>query len=336
MRLRIPLLLVALLFTVGGIPSCFNRAAAPSADPNAIERVDDHPLYVMHLNEDYGFNEFLKKGRQPSAFSDTPSEVVPWACTVFGALSPRGDMILGRNFDWDNHPAMLLFADSPDGYASASMVDIYYLGFTGKGEIPVSERERLREAAFIPFDGMNEKGLAVGMMAIPTIKPAFDPNKVTLGELNLMRLVLDYAQNVDEALALLQNYNVDFSEGPTIHYLLADKTGHSAIVEYRDSQSSGGAMLILRNDRPWQVSTNFAFALEQPQGANSSCPRYNRAYDALALAEGKLTPGQAMTLLQQVSQPHTQWSVTYNLTQGTIQLVMDRHYDQVRTFSLRR
>ncbi len=42
-----------------------------------------------------------------------------------------------------------------------------------------------------------------------------------------------------------------------------------------------------------------------------------------------------MTLLQQVSQDSTQWSVTYNLTQGNLELVMDRHYDQVKTFSIR-
>ncbi len=336
MKKAIPFVILALLALAAGGLFFLDRAASPPRDDSAIERVDDHPLYVMHLNEDYGFKEFLKKGTQPRSISIKPVQMLPWACTVFGALGSEGHMILGRNFDWDNHPALLLFADSPDGYASASMVDIYYLGFTGKGEIPMSERERLRQAAYMPFDGMNEKGLAVGMMAVSTIKPAYDPQKVTLSELNLMRLMLDYAENVDEALALLPNYNVDFTGGPTIHYLLADKSGHSAIVEYQDSQSSGGGILILRNDRPWQVSTNFSFSLEQPQGANSSCPRYNHAYETLAQANGKLTPGQAMTLLQQVSQPSTQWSVTYNLTEGTIQLVMDRHYDQVRDFSLQR
>ncbi len=270
-------LAVAAVATVGLF--FLDRAASPPRDGIAIERVDDHPLYVMYLNEGYGFDEFLKKGIRP-------------------------------------------------------MVDIYYLGFTGKGEIPVSDRERLREAAFIPFDGMNEKGLAVGMMAIGTVKPDYDPSKVTLSSLNLIRHMLDYAQNVDEALAVLQNFNVDFTGGPTIHYLLADRSGHSAIVEYRDSQSSGGGILVLKNDRPWQVSTNFSFSLEQPQGANSSCPRFNRAYETLAQANGKQTPGQAMALLQQVSQSSTQWSVTYNLTQGTMQLVMDRQYGQVRSFAL--
>lgn len=311
------------------------RGAEPGRVHETIQRVDDHPLYVMHLQEDYGFKDYLKKGIPPRSSSSRTIEAPSWACTVFGALSAEGDRILGRNFDWYNHPALLLFADSPDGYASASLVDISYLGFTGNGNIPDSERERLREAAYIPFDGMNEKGLAVGMMAISAVKPVSDPHKVTLSSLNLIRLVLDYAENVEEALALIQNYNVDFGQ-PTIHYLIADKSGHSAIVEYQDAQSANGSgILILRNGRPWQVSTNFSFSREQPQGANSSCPRYNLAYGALEQAGGKLTQAEAMEVLRQVSQPTTQWSVTYNLTQGTIQLVMDRHYGQVRSFALR-
>lgn len=334
MKNRTIILLFGLTVVAAGALLFWNRTAKPETDNDRIERVDDHPLYVMHLNEDYGFREFLRKGIQPRAVSVITARMPKWSCTVFAALNPQGEKILGRNFDWDNHPALLLFADSPDGYASVSLVDISYLGFTGNGEIPISERERLRQAAYIPFDGMNEKGLAVGMMAVSSVKPEYDPGKITLSSLNLIRLLLDYAQNVDEALALLQNYNVDFDE-PTIHYLIADKSGHSAIVEYQDSRSSKGGILILRNDRAWQVSTNFMFSLEQPQGANSSCPRYNHAYEILEGADGKLTAGEAMTLLRQVSQPSTQWSATYNLTRGIVELVMDRHYDQVKEFRVK-
>ncbi len=232
MKSRILILVLALVVVFAGWFVFLDRAANPARNLQAIECVDDHPLYVMHLYGDYGFKEFLKKGIQPGSSSSVSTPAAPWACTVFGALNAEGDKLLGRNFDWDNHPALLLFTDSPDGYASISMVDIFYLGFTGQGGIPIAERERLREAAYMPFDGMNEKGLAVGMMAVPSVKPDHDPGKVTLSSLNLIRLLLDYAQNLDEALALLQNYNVDFGGGPTIHYLIADKSGHSAIVEY--------------------------------------------------------------------------------------------------------
>ena len=54
-----------------------------------------------------------------------------WACTTYTAHTPQGETLLARNFDWYRHPAMLLFTDPPDGYASASMVDLSYLGFDG-------------------------------------------------------------------------------------------------------------------------------------------------------------------------------------------------------------
>ena len=45
------------------------------------------------------------------------------ACTVFFAGG-----VLGRNFDFDDHPALLLHHRPPGAYKSVSLVDIAYLG----------------------------------------------------------------------------------------------------------------------------------------------------------------------------------------------------------------
>lgn len=81
-------------------------------------------------------------------------------------------MFYGWNFDWDYGTALLLFTDPPGGYASVSMVDIAYLGIEGKSEkdlqnLPYEERQLLLGAPSLPFDGMNERGLAIGMAAVP-------------------------------------------------------------------------------------------------------------------------------------------------------------------------
>ena len=65
-------------------------------------------------------------------------------------------MLYGRNFDWQYSPALLLFTDPPDGYASVSMVDIAYLGFDGKKagtvtDLSLTERARLLFAPSWPF-----------------------------------------------------------------------------------------------------------------------------------------------------------------------------------------
>jgi predicted choloylglycine hydrolase len=211
------------------------------------------------------------------------------------------------------------------------MVDADYLDFDG---LPLSDSERrgLLRAPFLPFDGMNEYGLAIGMMAVPHAEGGNDPGKSTLGDLQIMRLLLDYARTVDEALALLDNYNIDFEGGPPIHYLLADRSGAAAVVEFID-----GKPHMIRNEQPWLVATNFLIDEEKSVGANSPCWRYNHVYSALENAGGKVSPAQAMSLLQDVSQAGaypTIWSVVYNMADGTIQVTIRKQYNLVKTFQL--
>ena len=66
---------------------------------------------------------------------------------------------------------MLLFTDPPDGFASVSMVDIAYLVGTPTDINSLHHRlpEDLRDllnSPHLPFDGMNEHGLVVGMAAV--------------------------------------------------------------------------------------------------------------------------------------------------------------------------
>ncbi|MGW8251929.1 MAG: linear amide C-N hydrolase, partial [Anaerolineales bacterium] len=255
-----------------------------------------------------------------------------WACTGFAALGKEGQRLMGRNFDWLLHPALLLYTDAPDGYASVSMVDLYYLGI--EKQVTPDQRHLLLRAPYLPFDGMNERGLAVGMMAVPEADSGFDPDRVTISDLNLIRLVLDYAGSVDEAAELMGQYNVDFGGGPPIHYFLADSSGSSAVIEF-----VSGEMRVLPNQLDWQVSTNFLISEEHPEGANSSCWRYNQSYSTLEGAAGSLSAPAAMDLLERVSQEGeygTRWSVVYGLDSGEITLAMGGEYGKVFKFNLGR
>jgi hypothetical protein len=313
----------------------FIAARAFTRGPLSLRRLNTHPFYTMRYAGDYGFDQYLRTGNYPSWIANIPEPAAPqdWGCTVFAALSPDGDRLLGRNFDWyADHPALLLFTDPPDGYASVSMVDLSYLGYRGDS-IGLFERKELSRAPYLPFDGMNEKGVALGIMALPAANGIHDPALRTLDDLEIVRLVLDYAASVDQAIELLSQYNVRF-EGVPLHYLIADASGNSAVVEY-----VAGEMRVLRNAQPWQVATNFIISEEQPQGARSSCRRYNHAYQTLEDQNGSLTGSQAVDLLEQVSQSGdypTIWSMVYNLTSGEIRVVTDRNYQQIYTFQLKR
>jgi hypothetical protein len=316
---------------VGIVVAVCQAPLRPFCTLASLRQVDDHPLYVMHYYGDYGFSAFLEHGiSRGTSRQSAPTGVAPWACTVFAALHPGGDTLLGRNFDWHDRQTMLLFTDPPDGYASAAMVDIAALGFP-LHDPGWQDRRKLLDAPYWPYDGMNERGLAVGMMAVPHARDDPDPGQPTIGSLHAIRLLLDRAATVEEAIALLRSVHVVWDGGPPVHYLVADATGHSAVIEW-----VAGELRVTHADGSWQVSTNFVLVEQQPQGAQSPCWRYNHVYERLSASAGALGADEAMALLEQVSQPNTVWSAVFNVSQGEIAVVMGRDYAQVHRFRLRR
>jgi len=298
---------------------------------SSLKKVDDFPLYMMHFYGDYGFKELLKTGIQnPGQFNlKQKMDKIHWACTCFAGLNKTSDAIFGRNFDWYTHPTLLLFTDPPDGYASVSMVDISYLGFS-KDDPPTRESERLLDSPLMPFDGMNECGVVVGMMAVPRAEGGNNSRKNTLSSLQVIRLMLDYAKDVDQAISLLQNYNVDFQGGPPVHYLIADSSRNSAVIEYIDNK-----IVVIRNKNLWQVSTNFIINNKTLQQAKYSCWRYKQTYEMLDELNGSLSQNSAMELLEDVSQSNTIWSVVYNLHDLKFDIVMDKKFEEIHQFQLK-
>jgi hypothetical protein len=308
---------------------------------SSLEQVDGYPLYTMHY---YGaYNERLSsiEGMEWLMSVDLPDPnpmaLSPaWACSLFAALSDTDNMLYGRNFDWEYSPAVLLFTDPPDGYASVSMVDIAYLGFGGTKagtltDLPLIRRRALLETPRMPFDGMNEHGLVIGMAAVPPGHMHPDPKKETIGSLGVIREILDHASNVDEAIAILQSYNIDMQGGPPLHYLVASLSGRSALVEFYQ-----GEMVVIPNETPWHLATNFLRA-EAGKSGEGRCWRYDKISQRLAEAEGKITTQDAMDLLAEVSQGDkqggTQWSIVYGMGTGDVNVTMGRH-DNLHTFHL--
>ncbi len=191
-------------------------------------------------------------------------------------------------------------------------------------EIPWSERFVLLGAPHASIDGMNECGVAIAQNAVPHRNTPKDPNRPTLLNSQIIRLVLDHAKDVDEALTLIQQYNVEFA-GVPVHFHIADVSGDAAIVEYLDA-----GINIVRSDTSWQVSTNYLFSEE----VKPHCWRYETVSKALEAAQGHLPEGRAMELLEAVKQDHTVWSVVYGLSTGQIRLAVGMDYDEIYEFQL--
>ena len=336
------LLLIAVLFTPPRVRfaapiSTPTPLTSPAAQPDdltadqaatlsSLQKVDDYPLYTMH---------YIGTPRTSEAREASESFPV-FACSLFAALGDPEGRLFGRNFDWRYSPALLLFTDRPaaGGYASVSMVDIAYLGFDDKSvdltTLPLAERRGLLGAPSWPFDGMNEAGVAVGMAAVSSAEGPHDPGKPTIDSLEVMRAILDRAGSVDEAVAILGQNNIDWEGGPPLHYLVADRSGRAALVEF-----NGGAIIVLPNAGPWHAATNFTRSSITGDAAGQ-CHRYDTLVRRLTGAGGMLAPRDALGLLQSVAQTEsaTQWSVVYGMNTGQVDVVMGQRYSQAHTYRL--
>lgn len=301
------------------LPKVSGLTDAQVASLASLERIDDYPLYVMHIYGD---------AAPISADPVRDAAAVPaFACSLFAAFGDAETRLYGRNFDWDYGPALMLYAHPDDGYDSVSMV---HLGFyfseadaRSLDEVSLSERRRLLEMVRHPFDGMNDRGLAIGMAAVPDSKVLSDPNLPTVGSLSIMREILDHAADVDEALDVMRGVSINMGGGPQIHYLMTDATGCAVLVEYYE-----GEMVVLPDTGGWHLATNH-FRAPLNERVTFNCARYARLDEVLTATAGRLTPQSAMDLLSDVAQSSTQCSVVYDMARRQVHVAMGRGYEAV-------
>ncbi len=304
-------------------PRADGLTAQQAATLGSLQKVDAHPLYTMRYIGAYDARQSF----------DAPATERAWGCSLFAALGDPNNKFYGRNFDWEHSPAILLFTEPPNGYASVAMVDIAYLGFIGAranniADLSLAERRALLAAPLIPFDGMNARGLVVGMAAVPPGNAPRDPSKPTIDSLRIIREILDRAATVDEAIAIMQRYNIDFTGGPPIHYLIADTRGRAALVEFYR-----GKTFVIPNETPWHQATNFLRS--SVDNAQGNCWRHDTLTQRLTAAAGRVDASSALRLLQDVSQKNTEWSIVYGMNTGKITVTMGRNYTNAYAFDLK-
>ena len=209
-------------------------------------------LYVMEYRGDYGLDEFLAQGGADSDSAlanylmgylsggyvtqeDFEITVGDYGCTTVCAKDKKGDVYFGRNFDWKKDRAIIVHTVPKNGYESFSTCDIDFLGFGDDYSPDGSMMERMQTLAaiYVPVDGMNEKGLVIAdLMAGDDEETHQKTDKPDLTTTTAIRLLLDRAANVDEAIELLKQYDMNSSIGAAHHFAIADKSGKSVVVEY--------------------------------------------------------------------------------------------------------
>lgn len=164
------------------------------------------------------------------------------------------------------------------------------------------------------LDGMNEKGLCVADLMV-SHEEGIDQNtdKPDITIVSGLRLLLDKAANVEEALELLSQYDMHFSLGRAQHFSLSDAAGRSVAVEWKD-----GEMVV--TDTP--VVTNFYLHGDDgTSGSAQSYVRFNTLTQRRDVAKGVMTAEEVRTSLAAVAQSNfpgenggekTCWSCVYD------------------------
>ncbi len=241
---------VVLVVLAGGAGVLFGEELKIASSIRRLSGADR--VYYMEADTDYHFEEFLGAGgaasdKEVSAFLTKciskgfyQMEVTNEgpACSVISALDGAGSHVWGRNFDWDGSVPIIVKCTPKDGYASVSTCD--FKNITDSAEI-VPEQFAYKmlaiAALYVPMDGMNEAGLCVadlevnegGMIAVDTDKP-------DLTVTTAIRLLLNRAATVEEAVALLGQYDLHASGGISHHLAISDASGASVSVEFVDGE----------------------------------------------------------------------------------------------------
>lgn len=282
---------------------------------------EDASAYFMEVKGDYYFDEFLQKGGASSdgevsaflskkiskGFYTAPVGEYREGCSVLSAYGADGFHLWGRNYDWTGSVPIIVRHVPREGYASLSTCD--FQNITGSSQtLPEGMmNEMLAVAAlYVPLDGVNAAGLCVADLEVNEGgMPDPDTEKPDLTVTTAIRLLLDRAGTVDEALALLEQYDVHPSGGISHHLAISDAE-RSVAVEFTED----GFTVV---DTP--VVTNFNLANGDTSAGGESAQQRYEILEA-RLKQGISTPKQVQDALAAAAQPDGQWTTQWSMVYG--------------------
>lgn len=271
--------------------------------------------------------------------------IVP-GCSCFAAKDAEGHTLVGRNFDYISPSGVsdaIIVRTSPDeGYRSLGILSLSLLQHRPHSLCDsTTDLSLLTAAPYLVMDGINEKGFFVAVLYLdgePTMQ--YDKSKHDIMTLTAIRLMLDRAASVEEAVALMEQYNMfaGISSG-SYHFFVADTTSRSAVIEYVPQPMGKKA-----NWKCSPVSATYVTNFYLNDSLRSIGHGYDR-YDVLKAhldeRQDAVSATDAMSLLQKVAQEpserktsNTQWSAVYDLQKKCLRLCVGRHYEKAFDFSL--
>lgn len=252
---------------------------------------------------------------------------VGFGCAAFAAVTPEGDHLFGRNFDLFETDTLLIYSHPDGAYESIGIAD---LGVFGVGQTAsISPDSSLGKLIMVvtPYaivDGMNEKGVGAGILQLNIEETHQDNGKPDLLIFCAIRGILDTCASVDEALVLLDSYDIQSGLDADYQLFITDKSGKYVVVEWL-----GGEMTVVE----YPCCTNSVIAPGEYYDMGSPDDRLGTIEICLG-SDMVVTEEEAMEILDMVhNKDLTEWSCVYNLDDFTVSICLDSDYENVYTFS---
>lgn len=329
-------LLVAVVVLLAGAWSMFGEKVKAA---QSVRKLEDG-LYYVEYSGDYGFDEFLNKGGASSeaamaqyitsflseGFMKTGVNPVP---QDFGCSTLTAGNIMGRNFDWEgaNGSAIIIHTKPQNGYDSYSTSWFYFLGF-GQNWKPegFANQYMALAAIYVPLDGINEKGLCVADLVNGDNEQTHQKtDKVDLTTSTAIRLLLDHAATVDEAIELLKQYDMNSAIGMSHHIAISDASGRSVVVEYVADE-------MIVTETP--VVTNHYLSAGEKQGVGNE-ESHARFDKLMELCDAVTGTEQMRDTMHTVSHSGiTQWSIVYDLEAKALDFYWQLQFGKPYSFTL--
>ncbi|MBO4426266.1 MAG: linear amide C-N hydrolase [Clostridiales bacterium] len=252
---------------------------------------------------------------------------VGFGCAAFAAVTPEGDHLFGRNFDLFETDTLLIYSHPDGAYESIGIAD---LGVFGVGQTAsISPDSSLGKLIMVvtPYaivDGMNEKGVGAGILQLNIEETHQDNGKPDLLIFCAIRGILDTCASVDEALLLLDSYDIQSGLDADYQLFITDKSGKYVVVCWL-----GGEMTVVE----YPCCTNSVIAPGEYYDMGSPDDRLGTIEICLG-SDMVVTEEEAMEILDIVhNKDLTEWSCVYNLDDFTVSICLDSDYENVYTFS---
>ena len=317
---------------------------------------EDYNLYRMDIDYAYDLDRLIDRGitDNQSMINAILAEALPYlpihmkapnfGCSAFCTQGTDGHTLMGRNYDFKNDTsAMLVYCTPKDGYASVAFAALDNIN-ANTPDASMAKKLATLTAPFICLDGMNEKGVSIAVLTLDSDPTYQQTGKPMIATTLAIRLVLDRAATTAEAVELLSKYDMFASSGRDYHFYITDATGDGRVVEY-DCESETRELVAL----PINAITNFYGIYKDkvlPNQKNGIYGHGRERYDAVleVFDQQKDSPSNdtvwaALKAASQEPNPesitsNTQWSIAYNNTDLTAEIIIRRHWGDMTRYSL--